>query len=34
MGEEEDEEFISPHQFIQTVSTNGTFLTELLLNTS
>ena len=32
--EQEDVEFMSPHKHIKTTTTNGTFLTEHLLNTS
>ena len=34
MAEEEDVEFISPHQYIKNATTNGTVLTEFFLNTS
>ena len=34
MAEQEDVEFASPHKYIKNTSTNGTVLTEHLLNTS
>ena len=34
MAEKEDAEFASPHKYIKNTPTNGTILTEHLLNTS
>ena len=34
MAEYEDVEFVSPHKYIKNTSTNGTILTEHLLNIS